>query len=191
MSKAKKLFKKLSKTPMTYGQMQGFVFKLSDDGTYPRKYLTKKNGHPQGYWGTNFAQFKGNRLLVKGEDKLYRLTELGKLNTDKPFANFRNLKQNKKTIAERKEQDFDFYKNGYNKYSEDYSVLWDKNWNTKQELEKVSDYKEVLLEENQALKRKLSRYEREEEIDFLQSLDGDDRECSTIQRIINKIKGKE
>jgi hypothetical protein len=133
MSKGKKLFKKLSKTPMTFGQMQGFVFKLTDNGTYPREKLTK-NGHPNGYWGTNFAQFNRNRLIIKGEDKLYRLTELGRLNMDKPFTDISNLKQSEETIAQKKEEDFEWFKSAYNNMIEESCELRNENFRLRTKL---------------------------------------------------------
>ena len=127
MSKGKKLFKKLYKEPMSYGQMQGFLFKLNDDKSYPREKLTK-NGHPNGYWGTNLAQFINNRLIYKGDDKLYRLTELGKLNMNKPFADVENLKQSTLTIQIKEKEDLQYYKESYRDQMQDVIDLRNQNW---------------------------------------------------------------
>ena len=95
MSKMTKLLKQLEKKPMTYGQMQGFLFKLDDDGSYPREKLAKKNKHPYGYNSTNLSTMQRKNIIAKGEDGFYRVTAHGKKNINKPYAETNSELRNK------------------------------------------------------------------------------------------------
>ena len=83
INKMSVMLKELAITPMSYGQIQGFLFKLDDDGTYDRSKLTK-NGHPRGYNCTNLALIIANELIEKA-GKEYVVTPYGKLLIENPY----------------------------------------------------------------------------------------------------------
>ncbi len=94
VSRATKLLKQIKKTPLKYGEMQKFVWKLNG---CPKGYETKFLGNgktktyeykmSRGYWCTNISHLVGLELIVKNpKTKTYHITEIGKLNIDKPFT---------------------------------------------------------------------------------------------------------
>ena len=94
VSRATKLLKQIQKTPMRYGEMQKFVWELNGR---PKGYETKFLGNgktktyelemSRGYWCTNISHLVGLELIAKNpKTKTYHITEIGKLNIDKPFT---------------------------------------------------------------------------------------------------------
>jgi len=94
VSRATKLLKQIKKTPLKYGEMQKFVWELNGR---PKGYETKFLGNgktktyelemSRGYWSTNIATLIFNQVIAKNpKTKTYHITEIGKLNIDKPFT---------------------------------------------------------------------------------------------------------
>ena len=191
----------LKKGPLSYGQIQGFLFKLSDDGTYPREKLSKKNKHPYGYWGTNIAKFINNGLIEKMDDNLYHLTELGLINANSPFAKWKNLNQNQKTRDIKKTQDLEFHKNSHRDLLHENCNLRNELWELKSNSYEEKLKKEVneLEEQNAILNLKLSKYQDTEEIEYINKcinsygsydeLEVDSYGVEILERIKNKLKG--
>ena len=82
--KMTKLLINLQKKPMAYGEMQGFLFALDDDGSYPREELAKKYQHPYGYNCTNISTMIYNKNIEK-RGNLYYLTQLGQKSIQSPY----------------------------------------------------------------------------------------------------------
>jgi hypothetical protein len=78
VSTSKLLLTKLKRMPMTFGQMQSFVFRLSKNYD-----IWKANGKgdkaPQGYWcvGFNFLKYKSKVIIKDESTNLYHLTPIG------------------------------------------------------------------------------------------------------------------
>jgi RAB protein geranylgeranyltransferase component A len=137
--KMTKLLKRLTKKPMAYGEMQEFLFKIDDDGSYPRKDLMKTYKAPQGYNCTNLSTIKGKGLIEK-IGKLYHITNLGKKNINSPYA-------------ETKEELKRWLKN----YSDSYRKTNHNYWITKNELDSMTEKYELLKMQNEEMERIIKR----------------------------------
>ena len=77
VSKATKLLNQIKKTPLKYKEMQQFIYTLNGN----------KGKVLNGYWCDGFSILIRNEVIVKNpKTKRYYLTEIGRLNIDKPFT---------------------------------------------------------------------------------------------------------
>ena len=137
--KMTKLLNQLTKKPMAYGEMQEFLFKLDDNGSYPRNQLMKTYKAPQGYNCTNLSTIKGKNLIEK-IGKLYHITDIGKKNINTPYA-------------ETKEE----LKRWLNNRSNSYREFYNKYWNVKEELDSVTEKYELLKAQNEEMEEIIKR----------------------------------
>ena len=112
VSRATKLLKQIQKTPMRYGEMQKFVWELNGRPQSTRwiggndivkwEHLDTMS---RGYWCTNISHLVGLELIAKNlKTKTYHITEIGKLNIDKPFTAKHRQKLSLKAKLYRAEQ---------------------------------------------------------------------------------------
>tara|TARA_Y100001963_G_C6746894_1_gene432097 strand:- start:829 stop:1353 length:525 start_codon:yes stop_codon:yes gene_type:complete len=156
-SRASRLMYHLSKYPMKYKEMQTFIWNL--------------NGHKgkaqQGYWCDGITILKGNNLIEK-IDGLYYLTELGKLNMDKPMSHRTNLIHNATTegLMELRKLKSD-----------------------------IKSYQQQLCSlqhENALLILELSEHHLSQELEYLRKLNGyaNPKDSKIILRLIEKVKAE-
>ena len=131
VSRATKLLKQIKKTPMKYGEMQKFVWELNGR---PKGYETKFLGNgktktyeykmSRGYWCTNISHLVGLELIAKNpKTKTYHITEIGKLNIDKPFTAKHRQKLSLKAKLYRAEQRVKVLEHNLDFISREYNEL--------------------------------------------------------------------
>jgi len=174
MKKATKLLNEIKKNPMTYGEMQGFLFKLSDNGVYDRSCLTK-NGHPRGYWCTNLRDLIDNELISKNDNGKYCITRIGEAMKDMPFSEKKMLYSRERLIKAST-----YYKEPYYNMREKY-------------YEEVEEHKlsvQSLKNEIRMLKKELDDYKKSEEINLLSRILSEEEFEFTLYSldIIERIK---
>lgn len=135
---------------------------------------------PQGWWCVGISDLRGGGMMEQDENGLYSITELGRLNIDKPFT------KNPIMTPEMYQAEIKRLTERGRKLCSDYNSL---SWK-KSELEinnrELMEENEKLLHENDILKSQLDEYQKTEEIQFLLGLDEND-EDSYGQEVINRI----
>ena len=148
-SKATKLLNQIKKTPLKYGEMQKFVWKLNgcpegyvrewintEEERKATGYYTKTKTVPmsRGYWCTNLSQLIFLQVIAKNpKTKTYHITEIGKLNIDKPFTRKDRQKLSLKAKLYRAEQRVKVLEHNYKSLDE----WWKKRYDNKGSVSKA------------------------------------------------------
>ena len=140
---------------------------------------------PQGWWCVGISDLRYGGMMEQDENGLYSITELGRLNIDKPFT------KNPTMTSEMYKAEIKRLIERGNKLCSDYNSL---SWK-KSELEsnnrELMEKNEKLLHENDILKSQLDEYHKTEEIGFLLGLDENDEDSygqDVIKRIVGRLK---
>ncbi len=157
-----------------------------DNKTDASHYNGKVKKVPQGWWCVGISDLRGGGMMEQDDNGLYSITELGKLNIDKPFT--KNPIMPKKIYT----QKINDLRNRLHEY-------WNKSSKAEYQNSRLMEENEKLLHENDILKSELDKYKKTEEIKFLDDLvdvytdvaddlDEDSWRVDILNRIIGRLK---
>ena len=118
-----------------------------DNKTDARHYNGKVKKVPQGWWCVGISDLRGGGMMEQDDNGLYSITELGKLNIDKPFT--KNPIMPKKIYT----QKINDLRNRLHEY-------WNKSSKAEYQNSRLMEENEKLLHENDILKSELDKYKK-------------------------------
>ena len=133
---------------------------------------------PQGWWCVGISDLRNGGMMEQDENRLYSITELGRLNVDKPFT--KNPTMTSK-----------MYQAEIKRLTERGRKLCYRNSILESNNRELMEENETLLHENDILKSQLDEYHKTEEIGFLLGLDENDADSygqEVINRIVRRLK---
>tara|TARA_R100001463_G_scaffold6863_4_gene22186 strand:+ start:2107 stop:2682 length:576 start_codon:yes stop_codon:yes gene_type:complete len=190
MSKAKKrissgtkILKALTKNDkMKSVELRQIAF---NNKTSASHYNGKVKKVPQGWWCVGISNLRWGGMIEQDENGLYSITELGRLNIDKPFTKNPTMPK-------------EVYTKEINRLTNDYIDSVHTKRNLLYDLEQEQESNGELLQKNcellseiETLKSQLDEYQKTEEIGFLLGLEENDADSygqDVIKRIVGRLK---
>ena len=144
---------------------------------------------PQGWWCVGISDLRGGGMMEQDDNGLYSITELGKLNIDKPFT--KNPIMTQKMYTE----EIDKWRS---KYVDASNTRRRFLWKLEEEQESNGELLKKnaeLISENETLKSQINEYQKTEEIQFLYRMvsnlvDTPEELDSYSEDVINRIIGR-
>ena len=160
-----------------------------DNKTDASHYNGKVKKVPQGWWCVGISDLRGGGMMEQDDNGLYSITELGKLNIDKPFT--KNPIMTQKMYTE----EIDKWRS---KYVDASNTRRRFLWKLEEEQESNGELLKKnaeLISENETLKSQINEYQKTEEIQFLYRMvsnlvDTPEELDSYSEDVINRIIGR-
>ena len=183
ISSGTKILKALTKNDkMKSLELRQIAFDNKTDASY---YNGKVKKVPQGWWCVGISELRNGGMMEQDDNGLYSITELGKLNIDKPFT------KNPLMTPKMYQAEIERWRSNYiDTLDVKRGYLCDLEEEQESNGELLKKNAE-LISENETLKSELDKYKLTEEVDYLRRLSTLDFEVDSYGvGILNRVEDR-